>query len=126
MDYDSIEDVNDKWLKIKQDTQTKFGFDFFPTRHSFIEFLRKFAVTDPEAYDRLFNIFYRSDELHRHLNEAELDVVNTRFKGSMTESDAKEDQQKNKCGHIFNYACYIDSNKCCICDRNSIIEMARD
>ena len=104
----------------KQQQQKAFGFDFFPTRASFLKFLRKYAVEDADTFDRLFNIVYRADELHRNFNDKENDVANIRNKHSANESNAEQDQRFNKCGHILNYAPYIDSPKCCICDRDMI------
>ena len=106
----------------KQDAQKRYGFDFFPTRASFIKFLRKYAIQDLDTYDRLFNIQYRADELHRNFNDDDEPRANHRFKDVACESDSKQDSLLNTCGHILNYAPYIDSDMCCICDRNVIRE----
>ena len=99
-----------------------YGFDFFPTRASFIKFLRKYAAEDIDTYDRLFNIQYRADELHRNFNDDFEAKANHRFKDVACESDSKQDSLLNTCGHILNYAPYIDSEMCCICDRDVIRE----
>ena len=109
----------------KQRVQENFGFDFFPTRSSFLRFLKKYATEDADTYDRLFNIEYRADELHRNFNDTDEAVTNHRFKDVACESDAKQDSLLNTCGHILNYAPYIDSDRCCICDRNNIWESVK-
>lgn len=98
------------------------GFDFAPKRETMLRFLRKYAKEDPETYDKLFNISYRADELHRNYNDMEHDSKTTRNKHSANESDAANENALNTCGHMINYACYIDSDKCCICDKFSIWE----
>lgn len=95
-------------------------FTFFPTRKSFLKFLVKFRKEDPECYDRLFNIIYRSDELHRNFIRNEHDISNHRYK---TETGPEETGKETlPCGHTETYAAYIDSNHCCICDRNMVAE----
>ena len=109
----------------KQMVQKKFGFNFFPTRESFIKFLYKYATEDWETYDRLYNIIYRADELHRNFNDKDSDILNVRNKHSSNESNSAQDQRMNTCGHILNYAPYIDSDRCCICDRKMIWDTVR-
>lgn len=106
----------------KQYVNDKFGFDFAPRRETMLKFLRKYAKEDPETYDNLFNIVYRADELHRNFNDKTQDVRTKRNKNSVNESDVEQDNRMNTCGHILNYACYIDSDKCCICDKKMIWE----
>ena len=85
-----------------------------------LKFLRKFAREDPEYYDRLFNIVYRADELHRNYNDKDKDTKTTRNKTSVNETDVESENRMNTCGHIMNYAAYVDCNKCCVCDRKMI------
>ena len=95
-------------------------FPFFPTRKSFLKFLVKFYQEDRECYDRLFNIIYRSDELHRNFIKDEHDRKNQRFK---TETGPEETGKETlPCGHTETYAAYIDNNHCCICDRDAVAE----
>lgn len=96
------------------------GFEFVPRRKTMLEFLRKFATEDPELYDRLYNIVFRADELHRNYNDKNIDVKTTRNKHSNTETDVEQEGHLNTCGHILNYAPYSDSDKCCICDKQMI------
>jgi hypothetical protein len=99
-----------------------YGFEFAPHRATMLKFLRKYALEDPDTYDRLFNIRYRADELHRNYNDHEHDSRTTRNKNSANESDASNENMLNTCGHMLNYAPYVDSNKCCVCDKFSIWE----
>lgn len=95
-------------------------FVFFPTRHSFLKFLVKFYNEDRECFDRLFNIMYRSDELHRNFLKNEHDISNFRYK---TEYGPEETgKEVLPCGHTETYACYVDNNACCICDRNAVAD----
>ncbi len=105
-------------LTAKAELQKRFPF--FPTRNSFIRFLIKFSRDDREYFDRLFNIMYRSDELHRNFWEIEHDTVNFRQK---SESGPEENGRSTlPCGHTDSYAAYIDGDQCCICDRNVVAE----
>ena len=100
----------------------KYGFEFAPHRATMLKFLRTFAERDPEYYDRLFNIRYRADELHRNYNDKEHDSKTTRNKNSANESDSANENMLNTCGHMLNYAPYVDNNKCCVCDKYAIWE----
>ena len=107
-------------VKMKAKEKVNKKFSFFPTRKSFLKFLVKFFEEDRECYDRLFNIAYRSDELHRNFIKNEHDIKNQRFK---TETGPEETGKETlPCGHTETYAAYIDNNHCCICDRNAIAE----
>jgi hypothetical protein len=96
-------------------------FPFFPTRNSFLKFLILFYKEDRECYDRLFNIMYRSDELHRNFIKNEHDVFNIRHKIEI----GPEETGKSvlECGHTDDYAAYVDCNNCCICDRNMVADL---
>ena len=109
---------NDELLQAKRNVNKRFPF--FPTRESFLKFLVAFYKHDRECYDRLFNIMYRSDELHRNFIKFEHDIFNTRNKVAI----GPEETGKAVliCGHSEDYAAYIDSDCCCICDRNMVSE----
>ena len=98
----------------------QFGFEFAPKRETMLKFLYKYAKEDPETYDRLYNIQYRADELHRNYNDVMKDMKTTRNKHSVNETDVESENKMNTCGHIINYACYVDSDKCCICDKKMV------
>ena len=110
--YESKMDAKEEFQKI---------FPFFPTRKQFLKFLMKFHQEDRENFDRLFNIMYRSDELHRNFISNEHDITNVRQK---TETGPEENGKETlPCGHTETYAAYIDNDHCCICDRNAIAEL---
>lgn len=95
--------------------------NFFPTREKFIEFLTKFVYDCPHLYDKLFNIKYRADSLYRNFNDASRQMeLNIRFKDSNVETSVEAESYLNTCGHLMNYAAYVDSNECCVCDKLSI------
>lgn len=109
------------FLEARMEDKKRFQekMEFFPTRSEFIKFLIKFKEQDYACYDRLFNIMYRADELHRNFLQKEHDQTNIRVK------DGEGTEEKNlgnvlPCGHTDSYAAYIDNNACCICDRNAI------
>lgn len=91
--------------------------NFFPTRSKFIKFLIKFKQQETiDTWSRLFNIEYRADNLIRNYNDGHSDV-NQRYKHTKAE-DLNFKQME--CGHPTAYAAYIDSNKCCLCDKIKI------
>jgi len=93
----------------------------FPKRKLFLKFLTKFAKEEPELYDRLYNIEYRADVLVRNFNSIDrLDKSFERDKHAVIEDQAST--CINDCGHIIEYAAYIDCDNCAICDRNEVWE----
>lgn len=113
---------------IKASIEEKLGYRFFPDRKTFRKFLLKYSREDADTFDRLFNIDYRADELHRNFNEDEQVNDHERHKDSNLESNCSTESILNpKCllepferKHITNYATYSDCNDCMICDRNQI------
>jgi hypothetical protein len=121
LEYESgdlrIEDnFEEFWLKLKKDTNEKY--EFFPERKEFIKFLSKYYKEDYESFIKLFNIEYRSDEIHLNINSESHDRIISRVKDSTAPEECFPPVMK--CGHIYNYAPYIDSNRCCICDKKVI------
>lgn len=99
---------------------------FFPQRKTFLTFLKKLAIQESETFEKLFNVKFRADVLYRNFNDDSDDkhmIKMNRIKDSKMESDMESDKVENKCGHMMQYAAYIDSDKCMICDRNMISEM---
>lgn len=103
----------------KQAANKFYGWNFFPHRKIFLQFLNKMKNEDPEDYDRLFNIKYRAEELYRNFNDEGEANKNLRFKDN-SGKETTEDKVLNKCGHSYNYDCYADDPEghCCICDRD--------
>ena len=112
-------DFAKKWLELKQAFQEKY--EFFPKRRDFVKFLNKYYLEDRDTFDKLFNIKYRSDEIHLNINSEDHDRVVSRSKDGAAPEECFPPPLK--CGHVYNYAPYIDSNHCCICDKEMIIGM---
>ena len=107
----------DYWLKLKQEFNKKY--EFFPERKQFVKFLMKYYNEDKDTFDKLFNIKYRSDEIHLNINSEDHDRVISRAKDGKAPEESFPPPMK--CTHLYNYAQYVDSNHCCICDRNVIV-----
>ena len=98
--------------------------DFFPERSIFLKFLKKLYFTNPELFDKLFNIKYRADDLYRNFNDLDNHMVhNHRYKDSKMETNMICDMAVNKCGHLMQYAAYYDCDKCMICDRDDVYKI---
>ena len=110
------DDFSSYWLKLKQDANK--AFDFFPKRKDFVRFLAKYYAEDRDSFVKLFNINYRSDEIHLNINSEAHDRVIARVKNGSAPEESFPPPLK--CGHVYNYAPYIDSNHCCICDRDMV------
>ena len=118
---------------VKAKMEDDFGYRFFPDRKTFRRFLVKYAKNDADTFNKLFNIEFRADELHRNFNEIEESDEHQRLKDSNLESNLSMESILNpECllepmsrKHITNYATYSDCNACMICDRNQIWEMVQ-
>lgn len=90
---------------------------FFPHRHKFLEFLYKFKTLEDELnYKKLFDMHLRSDYLVKYGDDV---ILNHRIKDSSVEAqDGVIDVLP--CGHSTQYAIYVDSDKCAICDKEMI------
>lgn len=116
--------------RTKARVEEDLGFRFYPDRKTFRKFLIKYAKEDPDTFERLFNIMFRADELHRNFNNVYEDDGHQRNKNSNKESNADTDSIFNRhcllepleAKHIISYATYVDCNDCMICDRNQIWE----
>ena len=133
--------------KMKREVDERSGFKIFPDRRTFRKFLVKFAREDRDLYDKLFNIEYRADELHR---DGSFDGVNVQWdrlkeisetQGCLIETIQNENcllgeedlqdvaQQQNSPQHshikphkhVIHFAAYSDSNACMICDKEQIL-----
>lgn len=101
----------------KELNEEVFKLHFFPKRETFLKFLYKYYNEDRDTYDRLFNVEYRADELHRNFNFLEHDISLTRSKVRLSE---EINGINLPCGHLYSYAAYSDNNKCCICDKKFV------
>lgn len=111
------EEFSRNWIEEKYKYNKDFNLQFFPKRETFLKFLYKYYKNDKDTYDRLFNIEYRADELHRNFNNIEHDISMHRIKDKEAEETGIITLP---CGHICHYAPYINNNKCCICDKRFI------
>ena len=122
--------IGEYLMAVKRRMESDFGYRFFPDRRTFRKFLVKYAKQDPDTFDKLFNINYRADELHRNFNELEECDDHQRLKDSNLESSLSMESIINPdCllepfsrKHITNYAWYSDCNACMVCDRDQIWE----
>ena len=89
--------------------------NFFPTRKKFIEFMTKLKKDDLDSYNKMFNINYRADTLY--VNFEDRIIEETRDKNRWVETDGRGIPAVLKCGHSEFYNCYIDSDKCALCDK---------
>ena len=112
------ESFSDYWLKLKQDFNKNI-YEFFPRRKDFVKFLTKYYIEDKHSFSKLFNIRYRSDEIHLNINSEEHDRTVSRQKDGVHPEESFPPKLPY-CNHIYNYAPYVDSNHCCICDKEAI------
>ena len=110
------DEFEDYWVELKENFNK--DYEFFPTREQFIKFLIKYYNQDNDSYIKLFNIDYRSDEIHLNINSEDHDRVISRVKDGSAPEESFPPAMP--CGHVYNYAPYVDSNRCCICDKMAI------
>jgi hypothetical protein len=103
-----------KFGKIKSEEEIPH---FFPTRSLVLEFYQKFKENETEnMWTRLFNVAYRADILERHFNDNSV-VTATRNKNLELSKNYDIGAVTLPCGHTCNFAAYIDSDRCWICDK---------
>lgn len=120
--------ISDFMLTRKKKTNEDLGFNFYPERKVFRKFLLEYARRDRNTFDRICNIKFRADELHKNFNSKFADETIERDKASNFESEASVDTIPNEAcpreplmaKHAVGYATYGDSNRCMLCDRNQI------
>ena len=112
------ESFDNYWLKLKQDFNNTH-YIFFPKRNDFIKFLTKYYREDKESFAKLFNIRYRSDEIHLNINSEKHDRTISRSKDGIHAEESFPPVMPH-CNHIYNYAPYVDINYCCICEKNAV------
>ena len=105
----------------KEETNKSLG-NFFPKRSEFIKFLTKFKKEESsELYDKLFNIQYRADTLYCEY-KGKIEEIH-RDKETVLETFDSEIDYIMDCGHLSIYNCYIDSDKCALCDKIKIEQL---
>lgn len=105
--------------------------NFAPTRHKFLQFLRKFKAEESDLmWDKLFNIKYRADLLYRNGNTDEQQMQeNVRHKDSKVEVSLNfksPETDTAKCGHLIAYTAYADSDGCVLCDKHMIEDLTNN
>lgn len=94
---------------------------FLPKRSQFLKFLAKFKNQEHEMlWDKLFNIQYRADMLYRNFNDSDRQMLPYKRLKKQKQEEIASAEQIGDCGHVISYRCYIDSDKCCLCDKHAI------
>ena len=110
----------------KQEINNKIG-NFFPTQERFQEFLFTFYMREgAEEYHNLFSNDLRADEVRKNYNiDTKRNIKFIRDKQTLEETiDLIDEHIDNlSCGHSTIYQCYIDSDDCCICNKQEIGEL---
>ncbi len=110
----------------KQEINDKIG-NFFPTQERFQEFLFTFYMREgAEEYHKLFSNDLRADEVRKNFNdENKRNIKFIRDKNTLEETiDCIDEHIDNlSCGHSTIYQCYVDSDDCCICNKQEIGEL---
>lgn len=116
---------NDMFKGGSKEEVNKILPNFFPTRDKVRTFLLCYKNRESSyMYDKLFNMKYRSSYLQQYDNNGNTHERH-RIQGSHREIWMKNEQEEsiNKCGHSSQYCCYIDTEDCCICDKEQIDKM---
>ena len=110
----------------KQEINDKIG-NFFPTQERFQEFLFTFYMREgAEEYHNLFSNDLRADEVRKNYNiDTKRNIKFIRDKQTLKETiDLIDEHIDNlSCGHSTIYQCYVDSDDCCICNKQEIGEL---
>lgn len=103
--------------------------DFFLERKPTIEFLQKLNETVPELLNKIMNNDLRANVLVGHSNDGDFDVMirdqEDKHKNISvaTGGENAEKAQIMACGHEKQYKCYIDSDKCFMCDLQRLFKV---
>lgn len=98
--------------------------DFFPSRAKMLKFLMQFKMNEPSfMYDKLFNMSCRASylELYGHRQKF-AHRIKANYQEELDEGNDISNQML-PCGHSVQYQCYVDSDKCLICDKQTIQQM---
>lgn len=95
------------------------GSQFFPNRKEFLSFLMKYKNdVGSTAYDELFNIRMRADDLYVTLSDGHTECKQHREKKGNGFGNANN--ALNACGHSTYYQSYYDCDGCILCDKEYI------
>jgi len=118
----------ENWEEGKKEFNDKIVGDFFPERNLTIKFLQKVNEEDPEALNKIMNNNLRAEILVGHGNSGDFDVMIRDQKDihkniCSLPDDGVDKAMIQKCGHEKQYRCYIDSDKCFMCDLQKIFKV---
>lgn len=106
--------------RCKQETE-KIYAGFIPTRAEFLRFFRQFKNQEPkDMWDRLFNINLRADDLVRYCDTEDSSPTTFHRHKSLEVNDQPSANNSLPCGHAWTYQCYLDSDRCILCDKEMI------
>lgn len=115
--------------KSQQEINQILGYEFFPTRDKFLQFLLKYKEKEGiEEFNNLFSNELKAEEVRKNYNEDNLrNVVFKRDKTSYEETLDCDPSIKMidtlPCGHSCIYQSYSDCDGCSICDKQLITEL---
>jgi len=116
---------DDKSDWTKEEINNEMGFEFFPKKVNFIQFLLKYQAAEGElAYNELFSNEMKAEELHKNFNDENLrNVTFTRTKDYVETLDCDSSLkviESLPCGHSNIYNCYVDYDGCVVCDKKMV------
>lgn len=117
------------WEEGKRRFNEEIVGDFFLERKPTIEFLQKISTEVPDILNKIMNNDYRAELLVGHSNTDEFyDMIRDqedRHKNISCDTDGEhaEKAQMMACGHEKQYKCYIDSDRCFMCDLQRLFKV---
>jgi len=120
--------IYEDWEEGKKKFQETVG-DFFLERKPTIEFLQKLNEVSPELLNKIMNNDLRANVLVGHSNDGNFDVMirdqedHHKNISVATGGENTEKAQIMACGHEKQYKCYIDSDKCFMCDLQRLFKV---
>lgn len=115
----------ENWEEGKQKFKDIVG-DFFLERALTMEFLQKLNSELPDALNKIMNNDLRAEILVGHPNDGGFDIMvrdqEDRHKNICGDMDTEKSQILS-CGHERQYQCYVDSDKCFMCDLRKVFKI---
>lgn len=91
--------------------------NFVPERRKTLKFFQKLKLKEPFVYENcVFNVNLRADECVKRNNNGSSYTDIRDKKGTNEYTQGYSETKTMDCGHSELYACYIDSDKCMMCD----------
>jgi len=119
---------DDKCNMTRAEINNEMGYDFFPTRMEFMQFLLKYREREGlESYQNLFSNDLKAEELHKNFNDESLRNVvfhrSSDFKEELDCDKSLKEIELLPCGHSNVYQCYSDHDGCAICDKKVVLAL---